>query len=192
MKKIGVLAVQGAVREHVRMLNQITDVQGLAVKYETELDEIDGLIIPGGESTAIGRLLRDFDLLDPLKEKIQKGLPVWGTCAGMILLAKKLVNDDTSHLGVMDIEVARNGYGRQLGSFETVVNVPEVAVEDMKLTFIRAPYVNSAGSEVRILLKVDDRIVACRQNNMLATAFHPELTEDLAWHRYFVRMVRGH
>lgn len=190
MVKIGVLAVQGAVREHVNMLNEIADVQGVCVKYAHEFDEIDGLIIPGGESTAIGRLLRDFGLLEPLRLKIKAGLPVWGTCAGMILLAKKLVGDASVHLGVMDIEVTRNGYGRQLGSFETVVSVPEVADEDIVLAFIRAPYVNSVGSGVEILLEIDDRIVACRQGHMLATAFHPEITNDLSFHKYFVNMVK--
>lgn len=190
MKKIGVLAIQGAVREHVEMLNQITDVQGVAVKYAHEFDEVDGLIIPGGESTAIGRLLRDFGLLDLLVEKIEAGFPVWGTCAGMILLAKKLVNDEMVHLGVMDIEVSRNGYGRQLGSFETVVRVPEVSDDEMVLTFIRAPYAASVGDGVEVLLEVEGRIVACRQGHMLATAFHPELTDDLAWHRYFVSLVK--
>ena len=190
MKKIGVLAVQGAVREHVDMLNQIEDVQGILVKYAHELDFVDGLIIPGGESTAIGRLLRDFGLLEPLRTKIEAGLPVWGTCAGMILLAKKLVNDDTVHLGVMDIEVSRNGYGRQLGSFEKVVNIPEVADGDIPLTFIRAPYVNSMGNSVDVLLEIDGRIVACRQSHMLATAFHPEITNDLSFHKYFVRMIK--
>lgn len=190
MKKIGVLAVQGAVREHVNMLNQIADAQGVWVKYAHEFDEIDGLIIPGGESTAIGRLLRDFGLLEPLRSKIEAGLPVWGTCAGMILLAKKLVGDASVHLGVMDIEVSRNGYGRQLGSFETVVNIPEVADKDIMLAFIRAPYVNSVGNGVDILLEVDGRIVACRQGHMLATAFHPEITNDLSFHKYFVSMIK--
>jgi 5'-phosphate synthase pdxT subunit len=190
MKKIGVLAIQGAVREHVEILNQIADVQGVLVKYEKEFDEIDGLIIPGGESTAIGRLLRDFGLLEPLVKRIEAGLPVWGTCAGMIVLAKRLAGDDTVHLGVMDIEVTRNGYGRQLGSFETVVNIPEVSVADIPLVFIRAPYVSSVSSGVDVLLEIDDRIVACRQGHMLATAFHPEMTNDLSFHKYFVKMVK--
>lgn len=190
MKNIGVLAVQGAVREHVNMLNQIADVQGVLVKYEKDFDEIDGLIIPGGESTAIGRLLRDFKLLEPLAEKIKAGLPVWGTCAGMILLAKKLLNDEAVHLGVMDIEVRRNGYGRQLGSFKTIVNIPEITDADIPLTFIRAPYVNSVGDGVNVLLEIDGRIVACRQDHMLATSFHPEITNDLSFHKYFVDMIK--
>lgn len=189
MKIIGVLAVQGAVREHVFMLNQLRNVQGVLVKYAHEFDEIDGLIIPGGESTAIGRLLQDFGLLAPLRSKIEAGLPVWGTCAGMILLAKNLVGHESVHLGVMDIEVTRNGYGRQLGSFETVVSIPEVADEAIMLAFIRAPYVNSVGRGVDVLLELDDRIVACRQGHMLATAFHPEITNDLSFHKYFVNMV---
>jgi len=190
MKNIGVLAVQGAVREHVNMLNQIADVQGVLVKYEKDFDEIDGLIIPGGESTAIGRLLRDFKLLEPLAEKIKAGLPVWGTCAGMILLAKKLLNDEAVHLGVMNIEVSRNGYGRQLGSFKTIVNIPEITDADIPLTFIRAPYVNSVGDGVNVLLEIDGRIVACRQDHMLATSFHPEITNDLSFHKYFVDMIK--
>ena len=121
MIKVGVLAIQGAVAEHLELLNQIPDVCAQEVKYLDELNEIDGLIIPGGESTAIGRLLRDFNLLQPLKERILNGMPVWGTCAGMILLAKSLENDPTVHLGVMDITVERNAYGRQLGSFTTEV-----------------------------------------------------------------------
>jgi len=189
MKKIGVLAIQGAFREHKEMLDKIADVTGVLVKYEKELGEIDGLIIPGGESTAMGKLLRDFGLLEPLKAKIKAGLPVWGTCAGMILLAKKLVNDDTVHLEVMDIEVTRNGYGRQLGSFETTIQIPEFSVDEIPLVFIRAPYAVSVGDNVDILLEVDGRIVACQQGNMLATAFHPEITNNLAFHKYFVRMI---
>jgi 5'-phosphate synthase pdxT subunit len=188
-KKIGVLAIQGAFREHQVMLDKLPNVQGVLVKYEQQLDEIDGLIIPGGESTAIGRLLRDFNLLDPLRKKILAGLPVWGTCAGMILLAKKLVDDETVHLGVMDIEVARNGYGRQLGSFEATVSVPEVSDEEIPLVFIRAPYAVNVGDDVDVLLEVDGRIVACRQGKMLATAFHPEITDSLAFHEYFVKMT---
>jgi len=190
MKKIGVLALQGAVAEHLKMLNQIADVTAVAIKYENELADLDGLIIPGGESTAIGRLLRDFGLLLPLTKKINDGLFVWGTCAGMIMLAKKLTDDDLVHLGVMDIEVARNAYGRQLGSFETVAKIPEVGSDEISLTFIRAPYAASVGSDVKVLLELDGRIVACQQKHMLATAFHPEITNDLSFHRYFVKMIK--
>lgn len=190
MIKVGVLAVQGAVAEHLELLNQIPDVRAQEVKYLDELNEIDGLIIPGGESTAIGRLLRDFNLLQPLKERILNGMPVWGTCAGMILLAKSLENDPMVHLGVMDITVERNAYGRQLGSFTTEVEIETISSDKIPLVFIRAPYVTQVKSDVDILLEVNDHIVACQQNHMLATSFHPELTKDTSFHRYFINMIK--
>lgn len=190
MIKVGVLAVQGAVAEHLELLNQIPDVCAQEVKYLDELNEVDGLIIPGGESTAIGRLLRDFNLLQPLKERILNGMPVWGTCAGMILLAKSLENDPTVHLGVMDITVERNAYGRQLGSFTTEVEIEKISSNKIPLIFIRAPYVTQVKSDVDILLEVNDHIVACQQKQMLATSFHPELTKDTSFHRYFINMIK--
>lgn len=190
MIKVGVLAIQGAVAEHLELLNQIPDVCAQEVKYLDELNEIDGLIIPGGESTAIGRLLRDFNLLQPLKERILNGMPVWGTCAGMILLAKSLENDPTVHLGVMDITVERNAYGRQLGSFTTEVEIEKISSNKIPLVFIRAPYVTQVKSDVDILLEVNDHIVACHQKQMLATSFHPELTKDTSFHRYFINMIK--
>ena len=190
MIKVGVLAIQGAVAEHLELLNQIPDVCAQEVKYRDELNEIDGLIIPGGESTAIGRLLRDFNLLQPLKERILNGMPVWGTCAGMILLAKSLENDPTVHLGVMDITVERNAYGRQLGSFTTEVEIEKISSNKIPLVFIRAPYVTQVKSDVDILLEVNDHIVACQQKQMLATSFHPELTKDTSFHRYFINMIK--
>lgn len=190
MIKVGVLAIQGAVAEHLELLNQIPDVCAQEVKYLDELNEVDGLIIPGGESTAIGRLLRDFNLLQPLKERILNGMPVWGTCAGMILLAKSLENDPTVHLGVMDITVERNAYGRQLGSFTTEVEIEKISSNKIPLVFIRAPYVTQVKSDVDILLEVNDHIVACQQKQMLATSFHPELTKDTSFHRYFINMIK--
>ncbi|AMC08824.1 pyridoxal 5'-phosphate synthase glutaminase subunit PdxT [Turicibacter bilis] len=190
MIKVGVLAIQGAVAEHLELLNQIPDVCAQEVKYLDELNEVDGLIIPGGESTAIGRLLRDFNLLQPLKERILNGMPVWGTCAGMILLAKSLENDPTVHLGVMDITVERNAYGRQLGSFTTEVEIEKISSNKIPLIFIRAPYVTQVKSDVDILLEVNDHIVACQQKQMLATSFHPELTKDTSFHRYFINMIK--
>ena len=190
MIKVGVLAIQGAVAEHLELLNQIPDVCAQEVKYLDELNEIDGLIIPGGESTAIGRLLRDFNLLQPLKERILNGMPVWGTCAGMILLAKSLENDPTVHLGVMVITVERNAYGRQLGSFTTEVEIEKISSNKIPLIFIRAPYVTQVKSDVDILLEVNDHIVACQQKQMLATSFHPELTKDTSFHRYFINMIK--
>ena len=190
MIKVGVLAIQGAVAEHLELLNQIPDVCAQEVKYLDELNEVDGLIIPGGESTAIGRLLRDFNLLQPLKERILNGMPVWGTCAGMILLAKSLENDPTVHLGVMDITVERNAYGRQLGSVTTEVEIEKISSNKIPLIFIRAPYVTQVKSDVDILLEVNDHIVACQQKQMLATSFHPELTKDTSFHRYFINMIK--
>ena len=190
MIKVGVLAIQGAVAEHLELLNQIPDVCAQEVKYLDELNEVDGLIIPGGESTAIGRLLRDFNLLQPLKERILNGMPVWGTCAGMILLAKSLENDPMVHLGVMDITVERNAYGRQLGSFTTEVEIEKISSNKIPLIFIRAPYVTQVKSDVDILLEVNDHIVACQQKQMLATSFHPELTKDTSFHRYFINMIK--
>ena len=190
MIKVGVLAIQGAVAEHLELLNQIPDVCAQEVKYLDELNEVDGLIIPGGESTAIGRLLRDFNLLQPLKERILNGMPVWGTCAGMILVAKSLENDPTVHLGVMDITVERNAYGRQLESFTTEVEIEKISSNKIPLIFIRAPYVTQVKSDVDILLEVNDHIVACQQKQMLATSFHPELTKDTSFHRYFINMIK--
>lgn len=188
MKKIGVLALQGAVSEHMNMIRE-AGAMPCEVKYVKEFDDIDGMIIPGGESTAIGRLLRDYNLIEPLRKKIENGLAVWGTCAGMILLAKEIDGDDTKHLAVMDICVKRNAYGRQLDSFTTEESVPEVSNSKIPLVFIRAPYVVRAEKNVKILLKVRGNIVACRQNRMLATSFHPELTGNLDFHRYFINEV---
>ncbi len=189
MKRIGVLGLQGAVQEHLHMLNRIEAVEACVVKYKKDMENIDGLIIPGGESTAMGRLLSDFSLTAPLKARIECGMPVWGTCAGMILLAKTIVNDERRHLEVMDIVVMRNGYGRQLDSFSTIVDIPAISAQKVPLVFIRAPYVVDISPEVEALLRLDGHIVACRQKNMLSTSFHPELTGDLSFHRYFAQMI---
>lgn len=185
--KIGILALQGAFIEHKRILDKL-GVESIYIKQKEDLKDISGLILPGGESTAMGKLLREFDLLNLLKEKIEGGLPVFGTCAGMILLAKKLVDDETVHLGVMNIEVKRNAYGRQLGSFRG--NYVFKGIENsVDMVFIRAPYVESVGKNVEILAEVDNNIVAVREGNMLAISFHPELTEDSSIHRYFIEMI---
>ena len=189
MATIGVLALQGAVSEHTKKLHQAGCKNVIEVKYATELNALDGLIIPGGESTAIGHIMKEFGLIEHLVKRINEGMPVWGTCAGMILLAKNIVNDDRRHLCVMDITVERNAYGRQLESFTTAVNAPELSTSPIPLTFIRAPYVVDAGPLVNILLSLEGKIVACRQDNMLVTSFHPELTEDISFHRYFLNMV---
>lgn len=186
--KIGILALQGAFLEHQKILNDL-NVENILVKTAEDLENIDGIILPGGESTAIGKLLRDFNILEPLKNKIKNGFPVFGTCSGMILLAKKITDSDISHLGTMDIEVKRNAYGRQLGSFETFETFKGID-KKIKMVFIRAPYVNNFGKNVEVLATVNDHIVAVKEKNMLAISFHPELTEDTSIHKYFLSIVK--
>ncbi|HAX02764.1 MAG: glutamine amidotransferase subunit PdxT [Tenericutes bacterium GWC2_34_14] len=183
---IGILALQGAFIEHRMMLNRL-GVNTFEIRQKKDLNQpMDGLILPGGESTAMGRLLKDLDLLEPLKQMIKDGLPVMGTCAGMILLASNIKDDKTVHFGLMDITVARNAYGRQLSSFYTNDLFNQKSIP---MTFIRAPYIVSKGDHVSILSTVDGRWVAARQNHMLALAFHPELSEDLSVHTYFLEMI---
>ncbi|MCD5414344.1 MAG: pyridoxal 5'-phosphate synthase glutaminase subunit PdxT [Clostridiales bacterium] len=189
MLKVGVLALQGSVSEHIDMLNRIENVCPVEVKTSEQINEVDALILPGGESTTIGKLLVDFSLHDLLKKRIINGMPVWGTCAGMILLAKKLLPEAHTHLEVMDICVKRNAYGSQACSFETAAFIPSISPKPISLAFIRAPYIESVGKQVEILCTVDNNIVAARENNMLATSFHPEVTDDESVHRYFVRMI---
>jgi len=187
---MGVLALQGAVREHLDCLHSLPGITGVPIKKAADLDRIDGLILPGGESTAIGKLLLECQLGLPLIEKIQAGLPVWGTCAGMILLAKNIIGQTHCHLGLMDIIVRRNAYGSQLDSFTTSACIPEVSSAPIPLVFIRAPYVEQVGPDVKVLATVADKFVAVEQAHMLATAFHPELTSNLEFHKYFVSKVR--
>lgn len=186
---IGVLAMQGAYKEHINILQDL-DVSPVEIRNKNDLQNIDGIIIPGGESTTMGKLIRTLDIYDDLKEKIESGMPVWGTCAGMILLAKSICNDDTVHLGTMDIEVKRNAYGRQLGSFNTKSNVKGIG-EDIEMVFIRAPYIENVDDNVKVLSVVDNNIVAAKENNMLVTSFHPELTSDYRVHKYFLKMVEN-
>lgn len=185
--KIGVLAMQGAYREHLKILSSL-GVDTIDVRYEEDIDDIDGLIIPGGESTTMGKLIKTLGLFDKLKTRIEDNMPVWGTCAGMILLAKNIVNEDYNHLAVMDINVVRNAYGRQLGSFETKAPVKDIG-EDIDMVFIRAPYIESVGKNVEVLSTVDGNIVAAQEGNMLVTSFHPELTDDFRLHKYFINIV---
>ena len=186
---IGVLAMQGAYKEHINILQDL-DVSPVEIRNKNDLQNIDGIIIPGGESTTMGKLIRTLDIYDDLKEKIESGMPVWGTCAGMILLAKSICNDDTVHLGTMDIEVKRNAYGRQLGSFNTKSKVKDIG-EDIEMVFIRAPYIENVDDNVKVLSVVDNNIVAAKENNMLVTSFHPELTSDYRVHKYFLKMVEN-
>ncbi|MFZ5967296.1 MAG: pyridoxal 5'-phosphate synthase glutaminase subunit PdxT [Bacillota bacterium] len=187
--KIGVLALQGAFIEHIDVLKKL-GVGVIPVRAESDLDQISGLIIPGGESTAIGKLLDDFKLKKKLQAKIEEGFPVWGTCAGMIILAKKIANFDIAHIPMMDIEVERNAYGRQLGSFAVDQEITGIKDGPFPMVFIRAPYIKQAGKDVSILAEVDGKIVAAREKNILVTSFHPELTDDLRIHQYFINMVK--
>lgn len=189
MIKVGVLDFQGSVVEHIEMLKKIEGIKPIRVKYTKQIIEIDGLILPGGESTTIGKLMKDFNIFLPLKERIKKGMPVWGTCAGMILLAKKIAGQDYVHLGVMDIEVKRNAYGSQINSFMIEKIIPQVSSKPISLVFIRAPYIEKAKEGVEILSEHEGKIIAAREKNMLATSFHPELTGDESFHRYFVNMI---
>lgn len=185
--KIGILALQGAFLEHQKILNNLK-IENTLVKSLDDLNKIDGIILPGGESTAIGKLLKELNIFDTLKKKIENGFPVFGTCAGMILLAKKLSNDNITHLATMDIEVKRNAYGRQLGSFETLGNFKGID-QQVKMVFIRAPYVEKVGNNVTVLSITNAHITAVQQGNMLAASFHPELTDDNRIHKYFLQIV---
>ncbi len=194
---IGVLALQGDVREHLRALADV-DALGRPVRRPVELDDIDGLIIPGGESTTMSKLAIEFGLLDPLTKLIAGGLPVYGSCAGMIMLASEVLDGrpDQREFGGIDMTVRRNAFGRQVDSFEGPVELAGIAGGPFHAVFIRAPWVERTGPRVEILGTVGagpgaGRIVAVRERNVLATAFHPELTGDLRVHRYFVELVRG-
>lgn len=185
---IGVLAVQGAFAEHIQALQQL-GAETVEIRQLADLNRqpLDGLILPGGESTVMGKLLRDLGLLVPLQQQIAAGLPVFGTCAGMILLAQRLTNDPAVHLGTMDITVQRNAYGRQLGSFHTLEQFAGIGI--IPMTFIRAPYIEQVADSVQVLARVHGKIVAARQGNQLAVSFHPELTPDLQVHSYFLNSL---
>lgn len=188
--KIGVLALQGAFIEHCQILHQL-GVETKEIRQKSDFtSDIDGLILPGGESTVIGKLLRELELLIPIQQAIEAGLPAFGTCAGMILLAQEIANSDITHLGVLNARVQRNAYGRQLGSFTSTLNVKGVG--EVPAIFIRAPYIESLWGEAEPLAFEGDKIVAARQNNILATSFHPELTSSTLLHQYFLDMVASH
>ncbi len=201
MRRIGVLALQGSFIEHIALLERL-GVEPPAVKLPRDLVGLDGLIIPGGESTTIGKLAAAYKLMNELKRLGEDGLPIWGTCAGMILLAREIEGSNQPRLGLMDIAVERNAFGRQVESFEADLVIPALDVissEEEKgkrfhAVFIRAPSIKRAGEGVEVLAALDEGvIVAVRQRNLLATAFHPELTEDTRFHRYFLRMFEsGH
>jgi 5'-phosphate synthase pdxT subunit len=187
---IGVLAYQGDVREHLRILDQL-GVRSLEVRTLADLDQVDGLIVPGGESTVIGKLAARYGLLEPLRQRAGAGLPVLGTCAGMIFMAREVEGPDQELLGVMDVRVRRNAFGPQVASFEAEVEVKGVDGGPVAGAFIRAPWISEAGPEVDVLAEIDGRAVAARQGNLLAVAFHPELTGDTRLHRWFVDLARA-
>jgi pyridoxal 5'-phosphate synthase pdxT subunit len=187
MVKIGVLALQGAVREHIRSVEEC-GAKGIAIKKVEQLKEVDGLILPGGESTAMRRLIDKYGFMDALKEFAAEGKPMFGTCAGLILLAKNLVGHEP-HIGVMDIMVERNSFGRQVDSFEADLTIKGVA-DSFPAVFIRAPHIVEAGAEVEVLSKHNDRIVAAREGQFLGCSFHPELTDRHDITAYFVEMVK--
>lgn len=186
---IGVLALQGAFIEHEKVLDKL-GIDYFEIRQKKDLiKQIDGLILPGGESTVMGKLLKDLDLFDSLKHLISNGLPVFGTCAGLILLSKEIINDNSSYFKTMDIIVLRNAYGRQLGSFQTMAEFKGIGT--IPMTFIRAPYIDSVSENVEVLATVDNKIVAAKQQNQLVTAFHPELTNDTEVHQFFINMIKN-
>jgi 5'-phosphate synthase pdxT subunit len=187
--KVGVLALQGTFIEHIGILRQL-GVEAPAIRFFHELDTLDGLIIPGGESTTMLRLMKSFGLIRRIKEMARDGLPIWGTCAGMILLAKNVSNYEMETLGLMDTKVRRNAFGSQVDSFEADLEIPLVGEELFHAVFIRAPIIEEVKPSVEILSRLpDSTIVAIRQDRLLACAFHPEFTDDLRFHSYFLDIV---
>jgi 5'-phosphate synthase pdxT subunit len=192
MTCIGVLALQGDFAEHIGIFQRL-GIAAREVRHPQELADLDGLVVPGGESTTVARLISEFALLEPLRERAQNGFPLWGTCAGMIVLAQRVSELAWPTLDALAIAVRRNAFGRQVDSFETDLAVPALGQQPFHAVFIRAPIVEEVGDGVEVLATLDNgKAVAVRQANALATAFHPELTEDDRFHRYFVDMVRAH
>ena len=197
MDRVGVLALQGAFIEHITTLRNL-GVEAVEVRLPRELENLSGLIIPGGESTTVGKLAVTYGLLEPIKEMAGEGMPIWGTCAGLIFLAERVQGMEQPLLGVMDLTVTRNAFGRQVDSFEAEISIPALDVvgrpeergRPFHAIFIRAPLITDIGDDVSVLARMDDgATVAARQDNLLGTSFHPELTSDTRIHRYFLAMV---
>jgi 5'-phosphate synthase pdxT subunit len=189
---IGVLALQGAFIEHVKMLERL-GAKAREVRLPTDLEGLDGLIVPGGESTTIGKLLVSYALLEPLRQLVDSGFPIYGTCAGTILLAKDIGGLDQPLLATMDLVVERNAFGRQLQSFETDLEIAGLGEEPFRAVFIRAPAIKTVGPTVETLAKLDNgTIVAAREGSLLVSCFHPELTDDDRFHRSFLKLVLEH
>ena len=182
---VGVLALQGAFREHVAAVASL-GATAREVRQLKDIEGIDALIIPGGESTTIGKLLNEWNMLEPLRQRILDGMPVYGSCAGLILLCRDIENSDQPRLGVLDATVRRNAFGRQVDSFETNLSIPEIGADPLPAVVIRAPVITGVGAGVKVLAEVNGQAVAVRQNNILATSFHPELTPDTRMHSYFL------
>lgn len=191
---VGVLALQGAFREHVAALARL-GAATREVRQLRDMDGIDAMVIPGGESTTMGKLLTDLEMLEPLRARIRGGMPVYGSCAGLILLCRNIEGSEQPRLGILDATVRRNAFGRQVDSFEAELPIPELGPEPLPAVFIRAPVILATGPEVRVLARVEmdgaERAVAVRQGRVLATSFHPELTPDTRFHRYFLDICRG-
>ena len=191
MPRVGVLAIQGDFLEHRQVLDRL-GVDAEEIRLPQQLDNVDGLIIPGGESTTIVQLIDIYGFRNILREKVKSGMPAWGTCAGMIVIADRLTDRRPEPLRLMDIEVSRNAFGRQVDSFEKDLQIEQIEGPPFRAVFIRAPVVNSVGDGVKVLATLDDgRPVAVRQGHILATAFHPELTEDSRVHELFLKIVEG-
>ncbi|MEO8263179.1 MAG: pyridoxal 5'-phosphate synthase glutaminase subunit PdxT [Pseudolysinimonas sp.] len=191
--RVGVLALQGDFREHLMVLGEL-GADAVPVRRESELDQVSGLVIPGGESSVMDKLSRLFGLAEPLKARIASGMPVYGTCAGLIMLADRVLDgiEGQQSLGGLDIGVRRNAFGNQLDSFETDLSIPELGEPPMHAIFIRAPVVETVGEQVTVLASLPDgRVVAVEQGNLLGTAFHPEVTDDYRFHARFLEHVRA-
>jgi len=186
--KIGVLALQGAVAEHIRSL-EAAGAEAVAIKRVEQLDELQGLVIPGGESTTIGKLMRKYGFIDAIRQFSAAGKPLFGTCAGLIVLADRIEGNEEAHLKLMDMTVARNAFGRQRESFETDLDVKGIN-EPIRAVFIRAPLIKEVGAGVEVLSTYNDEIVTARQGTLLAASYHPELTDDFRLHAYFIEMAK--
>jgi len=185
---IGVIDLQGAVSEHTKILERC-GVIPVKIKKTVQIDDIDGLIIPGGESSTIGQLMKEYGFFEKIREFASSAKPIYGTCAGLILMSKNVIGEKRKMLSIMDIEVRRNAFGRQIDSMEIDIKIPKLGNKEFPAVFIRAPIIEKIGKQVEILAEIDDRIVMAQQENLLVSAFHPELSNDDRIHQYFLNLV---